>query len=150
MSGTIDGLPFSVMRPNQDVVTFAAQRKNPDFFQVLAQLDVDGIPCGAASSADAHIYLSLLEIAAYLDVPPDAQITTPTSVACDGSTRTVLGASVSDPDGDLLETRWFVDGIRIDPGTSTLVFTTSHTLRVEAEDSRGAVSSDERSIACAP
>lgn len=138
------------MRPNQDVVTFAAQRRNPDFFQVFAQLDVDGIPCGVDSSADAHIYLSLEEIAAYLDVPPDTEITTPTSVTCDGSTPTVLDASISDADGDLTETRWFVDGIRIDPATSTLVFTTSHTLRVEAEDSRGAVSSDERSISCAP
>ena len=83
-------------------------------------------------------------------MPPDVSITTPSSVTCDGRTRTSLDATVSDADGDLSETRWFVDGVRVDPAYSALTFTASHTLRVEAEDSRGAVSSDERNISCAP
>ena len=150
VSGTIDGVPFSVTRPNQEVVTFAAQRSTPDFFQVRVDLNLHGIPCGTNSTADAYVHLKLREIAAYLDSPPDVSITTPTSVACDGTTRTSLGATVSDPDGDLTATRWFVDGIRIDPAYSALIFTSAPTLRVEAEDARGAVSSDERNISCAP
>jgi hypothetical protein len=95
------------------------------------------------------VHLKLREIAAYLSMPPAVSLTTSSTVTCDGVARTPLDATVSDPDGDLLETRWFVDGVRVDPAYTTVAFTEAHTLRVEAEDDRGAVSFDEKVVTCA-
>ncbi len=149
VSGTIDGLPFSVQRANDDVATFMAQGGNPDLFQVRADMELHGIPCGSDSTADALVHLKLREIAAYLTMPPAVSLTIPSTVTCDGVARTPLDATVSDPDGDLLETRWFIDGVRVDPAYTAVAFTEPHTLRVEAEDDRGAVSFEEKVVSCA-
>ena len=56
---------------------------------------------------------------------------------------------MNDLDGDLADTRWYVDGVLVDRQAMDIAFTKAHTLRVEVEDARGAVDFTEKAITCA-
>jgi len=55
---------------------------------------------------------------------------------------------VTDPNGDLDTVRWYVDGVLLAPGTSTLLFTAGHELRVVARDLRGGTTTAKKVIQC--
>lgn len=78
--------------------------------------------------------------------PPDVEITTPSLVTC--GTPTAVDAAASDPDDDLTEIRWKVDGVLIDAGTTALTFTGQHVIEATARDARGASSTARKAIQC--
>lgn len=81
-----------------------------------------------------------------LGKPPVATINVPSAVSC--SSPTTLAATVTDPNGDLDTVRWYVDGVLLAPGTSTLLFTSGHELRVVARDLRGGTTTAKKVIQC--
>ena len=118
---------------------------------MLTSVQFEGVPCGgsstAPSTASVTAELKLFEKNVYLHQPPDATITMPNEVTCGPPQE--LRATVSDPDGDLVSTRWIVDGVLIAPGTTTIPFTQAHTVEVRATDGRGGVTTDRKDITCA-
>jgi len=81
-----------------------------------------------------------------LGKPPAVTINLPSTVSC-GATTT-LAATVTDPDGDLDTLRWYVDGVLLAPGTSSMIFTTGHTLRAVARDERGGTTTARKVVQC--
>jgi Domain of unknown function (DUF1929) len=78
--------------------------------------------------------------------PPAVAINVPSAVSC--SSPTTLAATVTDPNGDLDTVRWYVDGVLLAPGTSTLLFTSGHELRVVARDLRGGTTTAKKVVQC--
>ena len=137
---TVDFTLYETWGTNLDNVVFDASSTS-----VLAN-DIElgfTVPCGDGSaSVLARIDL---EDTALLDSPPSATVSmSPTRC----NYPMYFNASVSDPDSDLDETRWYVDDVLMSQGVSSIVVTQGHTYRVEARDDRGAVTSDEQYVGC--
>jgi hypothetical protein len=82
-----------------------------------------------------------------VEKPPSlTSLTTPGSVAC--GTTVALTANVSDPDGDLLPLRWYVDDVLLSPTTTSIEVTQPHTFKAVARDARGATVSKTKAITC--
>ena len=80
------------------------------------------------------------------DHPPQATIGVPSAVACP-STRT-LSKSLYDADGDLASARWFVDGVLMQGGITSMAFTQAHQLKLVARDARGATTTAIKNVGC--
>jgi hypothetical protein len=78
--------------------------------------------------------------------PPTASITVPSKVTC-GVPRN-LTATVSDPNNDLVSTRWLVDGVLLASSVTSVTFTGAHELSVRARDARGATTTAKKVISC--
>lgn len=78
--------------------------------------------------------------------PPTVDITMPSSTTC--GNRETFSATTSDPDSDIVSTRWYVDDVLMDAGESYVYFNTAHTVRAVVRDSRGATATDEVTITC--
>lgn len=135
---------------------YAATRPNgqPLFAEVDGvEFEADGltvtvqVPCNASVS-DVALTFDLEDPGdgTALQHPPNVAITTPSSVSCGVSTP--LTATATDPDDDLDRVEWFVDGVPIDPATTSLTFTTGHLLEAVAFDTRGGATTDRRTIQC--
>jgi hypothetical protein len=59
-----------------------------------------------------------------------------------------VGASFSDPDGDLDVVRWYLDDNLIEATTTSLTFTLGHTVRAVAYDDRGAATTATKTVTC--
>ncbi|MCH9680979.1 MAG: DUF1929 domain-containing protein [Deltaproteobacteria bacterium] len=138
-----DGLPVSVRRPNRDPVVFDAEAGG-----FVADLDLSvSVPCNASTAAvTARLTLGGASDATVIDQPPQVVITTPAQVPC--GEPVTLGAVATDPNGDLADVRWKVDGVLVGPAVDSMVFTTGHTVEVTARDARGAATTARRQVQC--
>ena len=78
--------------------------------------------------------------------PPVVSINTPSSVTCGAATT--LSATATDPNGDLDDVRWYIDGVLLSPATTSVVFTRQHTVRAVARDLRGAATTAKKVVSC--
>lgn len=142
--GVIDGLPVHVRRPNGEPLYLRAGEG-----WTLLQ-GADGawleftVPCGE-ETADVLVWWGYTGVSVP-DRRPSATITTPTSVPCPSTVD--LTCSASDDDDDLDSARWFVDGVLLPHGVTSLPFTTGHHLRLVVRDERGATHTAERTVVC--
>jgi hypothetical protein len=70
----------------------------------------------------------------------------PSQVAC-GSPR-ALSATISDPNNDIVSTRWLVDGTLLASTVSSVTFTGTHELSVRVRDVRGATTTAKKVVSC--
>ena len=139
---TINGDSFTVRAVNELAIYFEAS--DADLFTGDIDLDVT-VPCGIGTiDVTASI---IFEAKIVLEGPPTIEITTPPLIACDGS-NVALAASVSDPDGDLAEVRWYVDDVLMGASVSSIPMNSGHLLRAVAFDARGAATTDVLTLAC--
>jgi hypothetical protein len=78
--------------------------------------------------------------------PPTATITVPSQVTC-GVPRS-LTATTSDPNSDIVSTRWVVDGTLLASTVSSVTFTGTHELSVRVRDARGATTTAKKVVSC--
>lgn len=141
----VDGVEQTVRTTNDEPVLLSATPSSLSAQGLEAAFVVD---CGAGGAAH---FLATFDIAppptgGILDAPPSITITTPSIVPC--GTAVTLTASTSDPDGDLAQTRWYIDDVLMASSVSTVLITQSHTLRAVARDARGAASTATKTIGC--
>ena len=142
--GHLDGVPFEVRRPNQAALKLRAGQA-----WVLMQ-GADGaslefsVPCGD-DEIDVLVWWGYSGVGVE-DHPPQATIGVPSAVACP-STRT-LSKSLYDADGDLASARWFVDGVLMQDGLTSMAFTQAHQLKLVARDARGATTTAIKNVGC--
>lgn len=141
---TVGGEYYETSRANRLAATITAEGGEFDVGPLLATMEV---PCReGTATVTARLVLSDPGDGSLLAAPPTARIDTPSIVTCGQPTQ--LLADVNDPDGDLDEVRWYVDGVLVDDAQTSLVFTGPHTLEVVARDVRGAATSDRKEIQC--
>jgi hypothetical protein len=102
------------------------------------------VPCNGAI-ADVTLWWGF-QAADALGSPPSASVAVASSVPCPSSVD--LEGSCTDPNGDIVSERWIVDGVLIEGSTTSIPFTAGHTLTLITRDSRGAASTDSRSVSC--
>ena len=140
----VDGEHFTTRRPNRATVTVDADDGTFSASNLAVTMRV---PCNnSMATITALLDLEDPGSGPPLESPPSIQILNGTTVTC--GQPTTLAASASDPDGDLDEVRWVVDGVLIDAATNQLTFTGPHTLEAFARDDRGATSTDRIQIQC--
>ncbi len=147
ISMILDGIPFSQRRANEGVVLLEERWKAPNHFKMTGDIEFENMSCGNGSTVDFSAELILEEDAGYVEEPPSVAITMPNKVMCNGQHEALL-SNVSDPDGDLVESQWIVDGVLLTAGTLTMPFTQAHTLELRATDARGAVTTDSKVVSC--
>ena len=104
------------------------------------------VPCNG-STAEITLVLAVESTGgAPLDRPPSVSITTPANVSCTRTTS--LAATATDPDGDLVGVRWFIDDVLMAPAVTSVVFGGAHTLRAVARDARGAATTAVKKVSC--
>lgn len=105
------------------------------------------VPCNTSTST-VTIKLTLRNPTngSALGRPPTVSITTPSSVSC--TSPTTLAATVTDPNNDVDDTRWYVDGVLLAPSVTTMLFTGTHELRAVARDERGAATTAKKVVSC--
>lgn len=102
------------------------------------------LPCGAGTTTvTARVTLASTTATGS---PPTATVTVPSQVTC-GVAR-ALTATTSDPDSDIVSTRWLVDGVLLASSVSSVTFTGPHELSVRVRDSRGATSTAKKVVSC--
>ncbi len=163
---------FGVQRRDEDEVRFG-----PSAMQVWVEVTVDGetyvarrpsprelrfdhdngaldgaamsfgtrVPCGVNSFASLDLWLDI-DSGAALEAPPTSKITMPGSVSC-GSTVSLSG-SFGDPDGDVGDVRWSVDGVPLEASVTSIAVTESHEISATAYDSRGAATTAFHTLGC--
>jgi hypothetical protein len=113
----------------------------------LALTNIDStltLPCGSGTTTvTARLNLNSNPATGS---PPIASITVPSQVTC-GAAR-ALTATVSDPNNDLVSTRWLVDGVLLASSVTSVTFTGTHELAVRARDARGATTTTKKVISC--
>ncbi len=102
------------------------------------------VPCGAGTtSVTARVNLSSSTVTGS---PPSATITVPAQVTC-GVSRSLI-ANVSDPNNDIVSTRWLVDGTLLASSVASVKFTGTHELTVRVRDARGATTTAKKVVSC--
>jgi hypothetical protein len=102
------------------------------------------LPCGTGTTTlTAKVTLNS---SSATGAPPTATITVPSQVAC-GSPR-ALSATISDPNNDIVSTRWLVDGTLLASTVSSVTFTGTHELSVRVRDVRGATTTAKKVVSC--
>jgi hypothetical protein len=102
------------------------------------------VPCGTGTTTlTARVTLAST---AATGAPPTATITVPSQVTC-GVPR-ALTATTSDPNNDIVSTRWLVDGVLLASSVSSVVFTGSRELSVRVRDARGATTTAKKVVSC--
>ncbi len=102
------------------------------------------LPCGGGTTT-VTARVTLASTAA-TGAPPTATITVPAAVTC-GTSR-ALTATTSDPNGDIVSTRWLVDGRLLAASVSSVTFTGTRELSVRVRDARGATTTAKKVISC--
>ena len=105
------------------------------------------VGCGAGTT-DIDIDLDLDE-GSVDEVPPSATLSVPTSMKCPGTLT--LSATVSDADGDLDTTRWYIDDYLLGPAVTSIPVPSgisTFDVAVVACDERGGCSRDEQTVTC--
>lgn len=138
---TVNGESFTVRGVNQEVVTFISGYAG----LFAANMDVIvPVPCG-----DDVMSVTIrfdVRTQSLLGEPPIVAITTPATVTC--PTTLTLTSGVVDPDGDLDHSRWYVDGILMHPGVSSIAMTRDHELQLVAYDARGGATTVSEAVKC--
>jgi len=102
------------------------------------------LPCGSGTTTlTARVNLNSNPASGS---PPTATITVPSQVTC-GVPRS-LTATVSDPNNDIVSTRWLVNGVLLASSVSSVTFTGSRELAVRVRDARGATTTTKKVISC--
>ncbi|MCX4246346.1 alpha/beta hydrolase family protein [Paraliomyxa miuraensis] len=139
---TVAGFTTTIRAINEDPVFLTADREG--FLSAEVGLDF-AVPCGTGS-----LPVVLLVELRSADAPaarlPEVEITTPSTAPCPG--MLALTHDTSDPDDDLTSVRWIVDGVLLAPGIGTMPITRSHDLVAIARDTRGATTTDARTVTC--
>lgn len=108
-------------------------------------------PCTSGGTGltrgEFHIKLNLSS-SSPTESPPTVSITMPSSTTC--GDREGFSATTSDPDNDIVSTRWYVDDVLMDAGESYVYFNSDHDIRAVVRDARGATATDEVTITCTP
>jgi len=144
VEGIVDEMPFEFRAPTEEPVFFQASDGWLQT-QLAGGFAVDfEIPCNG-EMADVLLWFDLDAVAAP-ESPPYVVIDVPTSVSCPSNVD--LEASPADPDGDVESVRWLVDGVLIDASTTTIPFTTPHTLTAIVRDERGATGTTVKEVDC--
>ena len=142
----VAGQHYVFRRANADEVVFDASGSTISATNLILHAEV---PCNR-STADVAVKFTVKDPGngAALGKPPVVTITAPStsSVPC-GSTVT-LSHAASDPDGDLAEVRWLVDGVPLAVGTTSIAITGSRELRAVARDARGAATTAKKVVSC--
>jgi len=127
---------------NHTVVTASGTAFNATDVTITAS-----VPCNTSTS-DVTIKLTLRNPTngSSLGRPPVVTITTPSSMSC--SSPTTLAATVTDPNNDLEDVRWYVDGVLLAPSVTTMMFSGSHEIRAVARDERGGATSAKKVVSC--
>jgi hypothetical protein len=134
---------YATRRPNRLPVIVSADNGAFSASNLMVTMEV---PCNT-STATVSARLTIVNPSTPpLERPPTATITTPSMVNC--SAPVALAATVTDPDGDLHDVRWKVDGVLINRTTTSLVFTGPHQIEVIARDVRGAATTARKQIQC--
>lgn len=102
------------------------------------------LPCGSGTT-DVVVRLNLTS-GTPTGAPPSATITVPSQVTC--GTPRALTATVSDPNGDIVSTRWLVNGVLLASTVSSVTFTGTRELAVRVRDSRGATTTVKKVVSC--
>lgn len=102
------------------------------------------VPCGTGT-ATVTARITLVSATA-TGSPPTATITVPSQVTC-GAGRS-LTATTSDPNGDIVSTRWLVDGVLLAASVSSVTFTGTHELSLRVRDARGATATARKVVSC--
>ncbi|MBV1856919.1 MAG: hypothetical protein KUG77_00810 [Nannocystaceae bacterium] len=137
----LDGEEIRVRRPNATTARWSVDggELNRSYLELSAR-----VPCNdSVASLDMALALELDGVTAS---PPLAEVTMPTTVTCENVLA--LSGSFSDPDGDLDEVRWFVDGVRLADSVSSITISEAHEIRAVAVDDRGAATSDSVQVGC--
>jgi hypothetical protein len=102
------------------------------------------VPCGTGTTTlTARVTLASTTATG---APPTATIAVPSQVTC-GVPR-ALTATTSDPNNDIVSTRWLVDGVLLASSVSSVVFTGARELSVRVRDARGATTTAKKVVSC--
>jgi len=102
------------------------------------------LPCGnGTTTLTARVALSS---ASATGSPPAATITVPSQVTC-GVPR-ALTATISDPNNDIVSTRWLVNGTLLASTVSSVTFTGTREITVRVRDARGATTTAKKLVSC--
>lgn len=135
---------FNRRRTNRESAVVSVDGPAFDATGLVVGIDV---PCNKSKTQIiATLYLQDPIDGSTLGAPPEVTILTPTAVTC--GVPTPLDATVTDRDGDVVSTRWRIDGVLMAEGTSAITFNGSHELELVARDGRGAATTDRRMIQC--
>jgi hypothetical protein len=138
-----NGEPYGIRAVNSDQAVFLSAKKVTGLEVNDATFDFD-LPCGLGT---IPVTATLdLDGTSVIDFPPSVTITTASNYACPGTMP--LAATTSDSDGDFASLRWYVDGVLIRPGTTSIPFTQAHTITAVGRDARGATTTKTKSVAC--
>lgn len=140
-TATINGQTYVRRQPNSVVV------KGTQSSPTLIALNMDvpiTFPCNSGTGT-AIARLDLSSTGAQ-GSPPTGTITVPSQVTC-GVSR-ALTKTTSDPDNDIVSTRWLVDGTLLASSVTSVVFTGTHTLGLRVRDARGATTTATKVISC--
>src|SRR5690606_6324401 len=125
---------YTIRGPNTDVVLVDA---DDDHFWAT-DVELRGTaPCGQGTTVATGTFQLVTSInTGPSESPPTISIDNTSPISC--PTSVPLSATASDPDGDLVGVRWYVDDVLMSSSTTAVGFTTSHELRAVASDARGA------------
>jgi len=141
----VASLPYAIRGLNEIPVLVSA---DGDEFEALDIPFRGEAPCtaGGTGIARGEFDITLRFRASTTDEPPTVDITMPSSTTC--GHRETFTATTSDPDGDIVSTRWYVDDVLMDAGETFVYFNSAHDIRAVVRDSRGATTTDEVTITC--
>lgn len=143
INATVDGIPYSRQLPTSKKVLGTQNAAALSFANLDTALVV---PCGSGTTTlTARVSLGSTSSSA-TGSPPSATITVPSQVTC-GVPRS-LTATTSDPNSDIVSTRWLVDGGLLAASVSSVVFTGPHELSVRVRDARGATTTAKKVVSC--
>lgn len=142
--GVVDGIPFASRRTNQRELRMRAL----DGWLTVQGIDGYWLQLGsecAGEEAEVLVWWGL-DATAAPEGPPTVSIDVPSQVTCP-STVTLTGTK-SDPQDDIAESRWRVDGVLMSAGTTAIPFTGPHTLEYVVVDDRGATTTATKAVSC--
>ncbi len=140
----LNQVPFRTERFATKALVGSATAGNVSLPEVTLEFHV---PCSPTVMGTFDVRLGLTSELKVAESPPTIDIRLPeATVPC--STPTLLDADVRDTDGDLADTLWIVDGVQIDPSTSSIVIENGSYVEVRATDERGAATTEGELFQC--